>query len=90
MADEAVVQRTHRQPPPRRQMGYRQSAIRAIDRALSDLFPEDHSRTSTEKRLVKDIHSLTKNDHLHAAELRVLERIVGHIKAVIYERANSN
>ena len=71
-------------------MGYRQSAVRAIDRALSDLFPEDHSRTSAETSLVSDIHSLTKNDHLSAAELRVLERIVGHIKAVVNERANSN
>ena len=71
-------------------MGYRQSAVRAIDRALSDLFPEDHSRTSAERSLVNDIHSLTKNDHLNAVELWVLERIVGHIKAVVNERANSN
>jgi hypothetical protein len=71
-------------------MGYRQSAIRAIDRALSDLLPEDHSRTSAETSLVNDIHSLTKNDHLNAAELRVLERIVGHIKTVVNQRANSN
>ena len=71
-------------------MGYRQSAVRAIDRALSDLFPEDHSRTSAETSLVNDIHSLTKNDHLNAVELRVLERIVGHIKAVINERSHLN
>jgi hypothetical protein len=71
-------------------MGFRQSAVRAIDRALSDLFPEDHSRTSAETSLLNDIHSLTKNDHLNAVELRVLERIVGDIKAVVNERANSN
>jgi hypothetical protein len=69
-------------------MGYRQLAIRAIDRSLSELFPEIHSRTSAEMSLVSDIHSLTKNDHLSAAELRVLERIVGHIKAVVNERGN--
>jgi hypothetical protein len=71
-------------------MGIRQSAMRAIERALRDLFAEDRSRTSAETSLVNDICSIIKNDHLHAAELRVLERIVAHIKAVINERANSN
>jgi hypothetical protein len=68
-------------------MGYRQLAIRAIDRSL---FPEVHSRTLAETSLVSDIHSLTKNDHLSAAELRLLERIVGHIKSVINEREHLN
>jgi hypothetical protein len=71
-------------------MGYRQLAIRAIDRSLFDLFPNDHSRTFAEESLVKDIHLLTANDHLHAADLRLLERIVGHIKSIISERAHLN
>jgi hypothetical protein len=71
-------------------MGYRQLAIRAIDRSLSELFPEVHSRTSAETSLVSDIHSLTKNDHLSAAELRLLEGIVGHIKSIINERTHFN
>jgi hypothetical protein len=70
-------------------MGIRQSAMRAIERALRDLFPEDRSRTSAETSLVNDIHSLVRNDHLNAAELRSLERIVDHIKAVVTERSNS-
>jgi hypothetical protein len=71
-------------------MGYRQLTISAIDRSLSELFPQVHSRTSAEASLVSDIHSLTKNDHLSAAELRLLERIVGHIKSIINERAHLN
>jgi hypothetical protein len=51
---------------------------------------EVHSRTSAETRLVSDIHSPTKNDHLSAAEIRLLERIVGHIKSIINERAHLN
>jgi hypothetical protein len=71
-------------------MGYRQETRRRINRTLSDLFPEGPSRTPTETSLVKDIHALFAKDHLDAAELRVLERIVGHIKSFIDERANSN
>ena len=71
-------------------MGYRQLAIRAIGRSLSELFPEVHSRTLAEASLVSDIHSLTKNDHLSAAELRLLERILGHIKSIIDERSHLN
>jgi hypothetical protein len=79
---EAAVQKT-------RWVGSRHRAIRAIDRALSELLP-DHSRTSAERNLVHGIQSLTKNVHMSAAELRILERIVGDIKAIITERSNSN
>jgi hypothetical protein len=83
MADEVEIQKT-------RQLGHRQVAIRALDHALFDLLPEDYPRTSAETSLLNEIHSLTKNDHLNAAELWTLERIVGRIKAVITERKNSN
>jgi hypothetical protein len=83
MADEAVVQKARR-------LGHRQSMIRTIDRAIADLFPEGHSRTSAEKLLAKDIHSLFANDHLGTVDLRVLERIVGHIKVILDERARPN
>jgi hypothetical protein len=78
---EGAVQRT-------RQLGSRQLAIRAIDRALSEFLP-NHLRTSAERSLVHRIHSLTKNVHLNAAELRILEHVVDDIKAVITERSNS-
>ena len=81
MAEEAV-QTTRR-------VGSRHHAIRAINRALSEFLP-DHSRTPAERKLVRDIQSLTKNVYMSSAELRTLERIVGHIKAVITERSNSN
>ncbi len=68
-----------------RQLGSRQLAIRAIDRALSEFLP-DHLRTSAERSLVHGIHSLTKNVHLNAVELRILEHVVDDIKAVIAER----
>jgi hypothetical protein len=83
MAGEIAVQKT-------RMLGPRQLAIRAVDRALSDLLPDDHSRTLAETSLLMEIHSLTKNDHLNVVELRTLERIVGRINAVITERKNSN
>jgi hypothetical protein len=78
---EAAVQKT-------RQLGSRQLAIRAIDRALSEFLP-DHLRTLAEISLVHDIHSLTKSVNLNAAELRILEHVVRDIKAVITERSNS-
>jgi hypothetical protein len=78
---EGAVQKT-------RQLGSRQLAVRAIDRALAQFLPE-HLRTSAERNLVHDIHSLTRNVHLNAAELRILEQVVHAIKAVITERANS-
>jgi hypothetical protein len=68
-----------------RQLGSRQLAIRAIDRALSEFLP-DHLRTSAESSLVHGIHALTKNVHLNAVELRILEHVVDDIKAVIAER----
>ena len=71
-----------------RHLGSRQLAIRAIDRALSEFLP-DHLRTSAERSLVHDIHSLTKNVHLNAAELRILEHVVQDIKAVITERGRN-
>jgi hypothetical protein len=80
MAEEAIQKRW---------FGTRQRAIRAIDRALSEFLP-DHSRTSAERSLVHGIQSLTRNDHMSAAELRILERLVGDIKAIITERSNSN
>ena len=78
MAEEAV-QKT-------RQLGSRQLAIRAIDRALSEFLPE-HLRTSAERSLVHGIHSLTRNVHLNAAELRIVEHVVHDIKAVVTERS---
>lgn len=78
---EGAVQKT-------RQLGSRQLAIRAIDRALSEFLPDD-LRTSAERSLAHGIHSLTKNVHLNAAELRILEHVVDDIKAVITERSNS-
>jgi hypothetical protein len=71
-----------------RHLGSRQLAIRAIDRVLSEFLP-DHLRTSAERSLVHDIHSLTKNVHLNAAELRILEHVVHDIKAVITERGRN-
>jgi hypothetical protein len=73
-----------------RALGHRQAMIRTIDRALADLFPEGHLLTSAERLLTKDIHSLFANDHLHTVDLRVLERIVRHIKVVLDERARSD
>jgi hypothetical protein len=78
---EGAVQKT-------RQLGSRQLAIRAIDRTLSEFLP-DHLRTAAERSLVHRIHALTKNVHLNAAELRILEHVVDDIKAVITERSNS-
>jgi hypothetical protein len=69
-----------------RQLGSRQLAIRAIDRALSEFLP-DHLRTAAERSLVHHIHALTKNVHLNAVELRILEHVVADIKAVITERS---
>ena len=70
-------------------MGVRQSIVCAIEKDLSDLFPED-SRTAAETRLVNDFCSIIKRDRMFAAELRVLERFVGHVKIVINERAKSH
>jgi uncharacterized protein with von Willebrand factor type A (vWA) domain len=67
-------------------MGERQSIMRAIEKDLRDLFPEE-SRTAAEASLVKDLCSIIKRDRMFAAELRVLERFVAHVKAVINERA---
>ena len=83
MAAEAVVQKARR-------LGQRQSMMRTIDRAIADLFPEGHSRTSAEKLLAKDIHSLFATDHLHTVDVRILERIVGDFKVILDEQARSN
>jgi hypothetical protein len=83
MAGEAVVQKARR-------LGQRQSIMRTIDHAIADLFPEGHSRTSAERLLAKDIHSLFATDHLHTVDLLILERIVGHIKVILDERARSH
>jgi hypothetical protein len=69
-------------------MGERQSIMRAIEKDLRDLFPEE-SRTAAEASLVKDFCSIIKRDRMFAGELKVLERFVAHVKAVINERAKS-
>jgi hypothetical protein len=70
-------------------MGQRQSITRAIEKDLRDLFPEE-SRTAAETSLVKDLCSIIKRVRMFAAELKVLERFVSHVKAVINERANGD